>query len=246
MFFISNAMKFIHGGYVAVLMAAAILSIMYIWHKSHLITMKLREIVRLDSYKEQLDHLRQDSDLPKYTNNLVCLTSCIKSNEIDRKIMYFILDKRPKKADIYWFVNVTVTDDPYQAEYLVETFGTSYIVKIQLRLGFRVDQKLNVFLRQITTDLLRNKVIEPQESTYSMIPGRNIGDFRFVIIQEVLSHNSNLPAWQSFLLKSKLVIQRFTVSPSKWFGLDTSDVYVEKVPLFIGHPNQVVLKRVEK
>lgn len=246
LFFISNAMKFVHGGYVAVLMALAILYVMYIWHKSYEIKAKLREIVHLNSFQEQLDQLRQDPNLPKATNNLVCLTSCVKPNEIDRKIMYYILDKRPKKADVYWFVNVTVTDDPYQAEYSVDTFGTSYMLKIQLKLGFRVDQKLNVFLRQITTDLLKNKEIEPQSNTYSMIPGRKIGDFRFVIIQEVLSHDSNLPAWESFLLRTKFMIQRFTVTPSKWFGLDTSDVYIEKVPLFIGHPNRIVLKRVER
>ena len=148
--------------------------------------------------------------------------------------MYSILDKRPKKADVYWFVNIVVTDEPYEAEYTVETFGTSYIVKVQLKLGFRVEQKLNVFLRQISTELVESGEIKIQSRTYTTMPDRKVGDFRFILIQEQLSYESELNFWESFILRSKLFIKRFTVSPSKWFGLETSDVDIEKVPLFVG------------
>lgn len=99
------------------------------------------------------------------------------------------------------------------------------------------------FLRQISTDLVKNKEIEPQTSTYSILPNRSLGDFRFVFIQEILSHESSLSAWDSLLLRTKFFIQKFTASPTNWFGLDTSDVYIEKVPMFLGHSDHVVLKR---
>ena len=245
-FFIANIIKFFHGGFVAVIIAISILFIMYLWYKSHIIKMRFRDVIPMENYIKQLDQLRHDPDVPKYASNLVCLTNCPDTRKIERKIMYFLLDKRPKKADVYWFVNVYVTDEPYQAEYIVEKYNTSFIVNIQINLGFRVEQNLNVFLRQISTELVNNNEIEHQYNTYSILPNRKLGDFRFVFIEEVLSNQSSLSNWDSFLLRTKFFIQKFTVSPSNWFGLDTSDVYIEKVPMIIGHSNRTILKRKRK
>lgn len=242
-FFIANAVKFAHGGFVAVLIAFIILSVMYIWIKSYYIKMSLLENVRISDYKEQLNNLRKDEARPKFATNLVYLTNSCSSKKVEKKIMYSILDKRPKKADVYWFVHISVTDEPYQADYTVDTFGTSYIVKVQLNLGFRVEQNLNVFLRQISTELVESGEIELQSRTYTTIKNRIVGDFRFILIQEQLSQESKLNFWESTILKLNLFIKKFTVSPSKWFGLDTSDVYIEKVPLFLGHSNPTILTR---
>lgn len=242
-FFIANIVKFAHGGFVAALIALAIFLIMYVWIKSYYIKMSLLENVRITDFKEQLNNLRKDDARPKFATNLVYLTNSSSSKKIERKIMYSILDKRPKKADVYWFVHISVTDEPYQAEYTVDTFGTPYIVRVQLNLGFRVDQNLNVFLRQISTELVESGEIELQSRTYTTVKDRKVGDFRFILIQEQLSQESNLKLWKSIILKLNLFIKKFTVSPSKWFGLDTSDVYIEKVPLFLGHSNPTILER---
>ncbi|MBD7911601.1 MULTISPECIES: KUP/HAK/KT family potassium transporter [Clostridium] len=245
-FFIANIVKFMHGGFVAVLIALGILTVMIIWIKGHYIKMGLLEEVPIEDYKDQLNQLRQDEDRPKYATNLVYLTSLGSRKYIERKIMYSILDKRPKKANVYWFVNIDVTDEPYLAEYNVDTFGTSYIVKVRLKLGFRVEQKLNVFLRQISNELVESGEIEMQARTYTTMPDRKISDFRFILIQEHLSYESELKSWDSLILRSKLLIKKITVTPARWFGLETSDVYIEKVPLFVGHSNPVVLKRSKK
>ncbi len=242
-FFAANIVKFYRGGFVAVIIAFSILFVMYLWYKSHIVKNRYREYVRIENYIKQLDQLRNDSKIPKYASNLVCLSNCSDPKEIERKIMYFLFDKKPKKADVYWFVNVTVTDEPYQAEYSVENFGTSYVLKIELKLGFRIEQSLNVFLRQISTDLLHNNEIEPQTNIYSIIPNRKLGDFRYIFIQEILSHETSLSSWEAELLKIKFFIQKYTVSPTDWFGLDHSDVYIEKVPMFYKQSNRTVLTR---
>ncbi|GKX65305.1 KUP/HAK/KT family potassium transporter [Inconstantimicrobium mannanitabidum] len=245
-FFVANAVKFMHGGYIAVLIALAILSIMYIWIRGYNIKMRVVENVPLEDYKKQLDQLRQDNDRPKYTSNLVCLTTCKEPRQIERKIMYSLLDKRPKRADVYWFVHIKVTDEPYQAEYSVDTMDTSYIVKVQIKLGFRVDQQLNVFLRQISTDLVNSGEIQKQSRNYTTMQDRKVGDFRFLLIQEQLSYETDLNFSETFILKAKLFIKRYTVSPAKWFGLETSDVDIENVPLFSAHCNHTTLQRVYK
>lgn len=245
-FFLSNVIKFFHGGFVAVIIAFSILFVMYLWYRSHIIKTRYREVVPIENYIKQLDLLRHDQDVPKYASNLVCLTNCPNTHEIERKVMYYLLDKRPKKADVYWFVNVYVTDQPYQADYVVENYNTSFIVNVQINLGFRVEQNLNVYLRQISTELVNKKEIKNQCNTYSILPDRKLGDFRFVFIEEVLSNESSLSAWDSFLLRTKFFIQKYTVSPSKWFGLDTSDVYIERVPMILGQSHGVKLKRRKK
>ncbi len=245
-FFLANIVKFMHGGFIAALIALAILSIMYIWIKGYYIKIRLLEYVLIEDYKEQLHMLRQDNDRPKYTTNLVCLTSSSKPKEIERKILYSILDRKPKKADVYWFVNIIVTDEPYIAEYSIDTFGTSYIVKVQIKLGFRVEQKLNVFLRQISVELVESGEIQIQSRNYTTIPERKLGDFRFLLIQERLSYGSKLNFWDEFVLKSKLFIKRYTVTPEKWFGLETSEVDVENVPFFVGIDDSIKLKRISK
>ncbi len=244
-FFLANIVKFFHGGFVAIIIAVSILFVMYLWDRAHIIRMRYQEFVPIKDYIKQLTKLRHDPEVPKYASNLVCLSKCPNPMEIERKILYFLLDKRPKKADIYWFVDVVVTDEPFQAEYSIEKFNTNHIIKIQLKLGFRIDQNLNVFLRQISTELVKNREIESQTNSYSIIPNRELGDFRFVFIQEVLSHETSLSAWDAFVFNTKLFIQKFTASPTNWFGLDTSDVYIEKVPMIIGHSDRVVLKRVD-
>ncbi|RII35200.1 potassium transporter Kup [Clostridium chromiireducens] len=245
-FFIANIVKFMHGGFIAALIALGILSVMYIWIKGYYVKMRLLETVSIEDYKDQLNQLRKDNDRPKYTTNLVCLTSYKDPKKIERTIMYSILDKRPKKADVYWFVNIVVTDEPYVAEYSVDTLGTLYIVKVQIKLGFRVEQKLNVFLRQISTELVENGEIKIQARNYTTMPDRKVGDFRFLLIQEQLSYETELGFWEEFILKSKLFIKKYTVSPAKWFGLETSDVDIENVPLFPGTHAHTILKRTPK
>ncbi len=245
-FFIANVVKFMHGGYVAVLIALVILSLMYIWIQGHYTKIRLLKYVKIEDYKEQLNLLRQDTDRPKYATNLVYLTNSEYAEKIERNIMYSILDRRPKKADVYWFVNVVVTDNPYDAEYEVETFGTSYIVKVQIKLGFRLEQKLNVYLRQISTDLVKSGEIDIQCRNYTIIPERKVGDFRFTLIVEQLSYETELSFWEALIYRTKLFIKKYTVTPTKWFGLETSDVDVENVPLFLSNCNQEFLKRVSK
>lgn len=242
-FFIANIVKFMYGGFVAILIAFIILAIMYIWIKGSYIKIRLLENVSIENYKNQLEQLHQDKEIAKYATNLVYLTNCRRRRQVERKVMYSILDKRPKRADVYWFVNVEVTDEPYLAEYVVDTIDTSHIIKVQLKLGFRVEQKMNAFLRQISTELVKSGEIKLQSRIYTTIPNRIVGDFRFVLIHEHLSYESELNTWDSIVIKAKLIIKRFTVTPEKWFGLETSDVYIEEVPLLVGKYNSTILKR---
>lgn len=233
-FFISSIAKFFHGGYVAVGIALLILFVMAIWEWGNIIKEKTSDTVPLSDYVEQLRMLKEDTSVPMYQTNVVFLTPDKIGAEIGRQIIYSILDKQPKRSKVYWFVNVQVTDEPFTKEYSVDMLETDFIVQVQLYLGFHVSQEVNVYIRQIVHDLMKEGRLPKQPQRYSLTPGRQVGDFQFILIQEELSKVTELKKWDRQIMQLKLAIKRWTTSPENWFGLEYSEVKYESVPLIIG------------
>jgi len=233
LFFAASAVKFMHGGYVVVIIAAMILFVMAIWHKSDQLFYKYLNSSNLNDYKEQMDKLRKDETYDLYHTNVVYLTAKMDKEWIDRSILYSILDKRPKKAKVYWFVKVNVTDEPYTSEYEVDMLGTDFIVCVNLYLGFHMRQEIPRYLRTIVTNLMESGRLPQQNQTYSITPGRKVGDFRFIILEEKLINARQMPGFERFVLQTKEQIKKITASPARWFGLHFSEVTVETVPLVL-------------
>ncbi|MCT4393828.1 KUP/HAK/KT family potassium transporter [Lacticaseibacillus paracasei] len=236
-FFISSAVKFLHGGYVTAMIAFIILAVMYVWQYGGRIrddNTYRAEMASLFAYKNQLSELRNDPDYPTYTTNLVYMTQIANDHYIKKEILYSILDKRPKRARVYWFVTVNVTDEPYTAEYTTDTYGTDYMVNVQLYLGFRMEQQVNVFLRQIVNDMMREGELPTQPQKYTTIPDRQVGDWTFVLLHEELSPQTQIKGFQKAIIQARLRLQHIAVSPAQWFGLEYADTIDETVPLVLG------------
>lgn len=247
-FFISSAAKFMHGGYMTALIATAILLVMFIWQYGSQVQEAnsfRSEKVSILSYKKQLEELCYDNDFPTYATNLVYMTQVEEDHFVPKTIFYSILDKRPKRAHTYWFVTVNVTDEPYTATYTTDTYGTKNVVNVQLYLGFRVEQRINVFLRQIVADMMRNGELEEQPQKYTTMPDRNVGDWSFVLLNEELSPETRIRPMDKALIQARLFLKHITESPAKWFGLEYADVVEENVPLILGKEPQVRLTRRE-
>ena len=245
MFFLSSATKLFHGGFVTVLIALIILSIMVIWHKAYVIEHNVAKEVSLVDHVSRLEAVKADYSIPLYATNLVYLTSKSRSGKVDSEVMYSIFDKQPKRAEVYWFINVEVTDEPRTMEYVVENFGTDSVIKVKLRLGFRMEQKISTYMRQVVIDLMKSGDINKQPQKWSINEfNRNVGDFCFVIVREELSTDTELSALNRFIMQTKLSIKKLAVSPVKWFGLEYTDVKIEHVPLLLGKRKKTRLKRV--
>lgn len=244
-FLLSSATKFFHGGFVTVIIALIILSVMVVWHRASILQQKIDNEVKLNDYIDRLRSVKAEHSIPLYATNLVYLTSESTPGSIEHEIMYSIFDKQPKRADVYWFVNVAVTDEPRTMEYTVETFGTDFVVKVQLRLGFRVQQQVSTYLRQIVIDLMKSGEIKKQPQEWATNESnRNIGDFCFVLVQEELSADTEVSSINRFIMQIKLAIKKIAISPVKWFGLEYTDVKTELIPLMLGKRKKTHLKRV--
>ncbi|WP_373713374.1 KUP/HAK/KT family potassium transporter [Streptococcus sp.] len=232
-FFIASAVKFLHGGYVVVLIATLIITLMFIWHEGNQIAAGYIHLLDLQDYKEQLGQLRQDDGYPLFQTNVVYLTNRMKGSMIDQSILYSILDKRPKKARVYWFVKVNVTDEPYTNDYKVDMLGTDYLVQVELFLGFRMRQDVPRYLRTIVQDLMDSGRLPKQHQDYTISPGRVVGDFRFIVLEERVVNPIAIKPFERFILQTKATIKRVTATPIRWFGLQFTEASTEVVPLVL-------------
>ncbi len=243
-FLVANLQKFMHGGWVSMLIAIIMISIMYIWLSASKIKARLTEYNKLNEYIEPLKSLSEDHSIPKYASHLVFMSNAQKANEIESKIIYSILQKRPKRADLYWFVHVDTLDDPYTMEYKVNVIAPDDIIKVNFRLGFRIEQRINLYFRKVVEDMVKNGEVDITSKYESLNKHNVIGDFRFVVLEKFLSYENQLPIFENLIMKAYFAIKGFTPSEDKWFGLDSSSVKVEKVPLIIRSAENVQLKRV--
>lgn len=244
-FLIANLDKFPHGGFIAVIVGGALFAVMYVWFRSRKIKNRYVEFVRLQHYVSQMKELSEDTSIAKYATHLVYMTSANNSKEIEHKIIYSILNKKPKRADIYWFVHVDVLDEPNTCEYSVDHIVANDIIRVEFRLGFRVEQKINLMFKKVVQDLMANKEVDIT-SRYESLEKNNVtGDFQFVVLEKFLSQDNELPFVERVIMKLYFWLKEISLSEERGFGLDASNVTVEKFPLIVAPIQQLRLKRVQ-
>jgi KUP system potassium uptake protein len=243
-FLFANLDKFPHGGYVTLVIGGILFLVMYVWFKSRKIKNRYVEFARLDNYLPVLQELSNDQSINKYATHLVYLSSANNPKEIEYKIIHSILNKKPKRADIYWFVHVDTLDDPYTCEYEVQTIIPNEVIRVEFRLGFRVQPKINLMFRKVVEDMVSNKEVNIT-SRYESLQRNNIaGDFEFIVLEKFLSQDNELPFWERVVMKLYFWLKEVSLSEEKGFGLDASNVTVEKFPLVVAPVKSLKLKRI--
>ena len=233
MFFASSLTKFFHGGYVTALMAAGLLVVMLSWDAGTRIERSQRRRVAVADVLPSLERLVADESLPLTAENLVYLTSDTEIQRIDRDIVYSVFANRPRRARAYWIVSIAIANEPFTREYAVESFGTGYLFRVRIRLGYKVDQHLRGFLAQIMRDLVATGELAPQPSPYPDFNDPVLGDTRYVILKKALTPESAVPPRARLAIKIKYAIRGFIGSPVLWYGLEATDPIVDTTPLFV-------------
>ena len=245
-FLFANLEKFPHGGYVTLIMGGVLFMIMFTWFKARKIKNRYVEFVRLEDYVSIIQELSNDSSIPKYATHLVYLTSANNPKEIEHKVIYSILYRKPKRADIYWFVHVDVLDDPYTMEYSVHTIIPNEVIRVEFRLGFRVEHRIQMMFRKVVEEMVHNKEVNIVSRYESLSKNNVMGDFRFIVMEKFLSRDNALPLWQRLMMRGYFLLKKFSLSEERGFGLDPSDVTLEKYPIIVSTIPDTNLKRIEE
>ena len=243
-FLIANLEKFLHGGYVTLIVGGGLFVVMYIWFRSRKIKNRYVEFVRMEHYIPMIQELSNDKTIPKYATHLVYMTSANNPNEIEHKIIYSILNKKPKRANIYWFVHVDVLDEPYTCEYVVEHIIPNDIIRVEFRVGFRVEQRINLMFRKVVEELMNNKEVNINSRYESLEKNNVVGDFQFIVLEKYLSQDNELPFFERVVMKLYFWLKEISLSEERGFGLDPSNVTIEKFPLIVAPVSKFNLKRI--
>ncbi len=242
-FLVANLNKFLYGGYITIFIGSILFVIMYIWFHGRKIKNSFIEFIRIENYFDILRELSKDESIPKYATNLVFLTKANKITDIESKIIYSILNKQPKRADTYWLLHVDILDEPHVLEYKVTKLNEGVIIKVDFKIGFKVQPRVNLFFRQVLDEMNHNHEIDMLSHYDSLRKYHVLSDFRFVVIDRIQNYDFDFPPREQFIMDLYAIFKQFGITEVRALGLDTSNVTIETVPLYIDKEIPILLTR---
>ena len=244
-FLAANIVKFFDGGFVTLFIAVILIGVMSTWFLAKKISKNYTKIVKINDYKKVLAELSVDLSIPKYATHLVYMTNSTRADEIEEKVMYSILQKRPKRADIYWFIHVNVMSEPYRKSFKVIEIVPDDIYRIDFYLGFREPTKINLMFKEVIKDMVKNGEVDITSRYESLNKNNILGDFKFVLSEKFLSNDSDVNFFEKIVMNAYFIMKKFSLSEEKGFGLDSSSVKVEQFPLVLHAPEKIHLDRIK-
>ena len=239
-FLAANLSKFLAGGWCTMLIGGILFLMMYVWVRAIKIRHHYISTKPLDEYYQIISDIKADESIPKYASNLVYVNHAEKEGAVDDKLLYSIINKQPKRADHYWLINLEFADTPDTLEYSCETLVPDTLYNVTMRIGFRIEPRVSLYLRQVVEDLVASRKVDLR-STYPSLRKNGVpGDFRFIIIHRVYYPESSDNRQQNLLMTIYALIGKIGIDEPKALGLDTSMVVVERVPLIINHCNRSI------
>ncbi|MEJ7559606.1 MAG: KUP/HAK/KT family potassium transporter [Pedobacter sp.] len=244
-FLAGNAAKILHGGWFTLVLGLSLFAVMWSWANGRRIRNRYMKFVDVEEFFPILKNISADESIPKYASNLVYLTSANFNTEIESSVIYSIIQKHPKRADVYWFLHVDVADAPYTMEYEVDYLIPDKLIRIDFRLGFRVEQRVNVLFRKVVEEMVAAGEIDITSKYKSLEAQKIPGDFRFVVIEKIISNSNSLRFIERISMSCHRVLKMMSMSERTGFGLDSSFVTTEQVPLIVDIPEPIRLKRMK-
>jgi len=244
-FLAANLAKFIHGGWFTLFLAGMIAFIMYTWHRGRNIKNQFTRFVKIADYAQTIKDISHDESIQKFATNLVYITHADLKTDIETKILYSICNKKPKRADTYWFLHVHITDEPHTMEYSVDKIIPGVLMRVEFRLGFKVQPRINLYFKHVLQELVAQHEID-LESGYPSLRRHHIpADFHYIIIRRIQNYDFDFPALEQFIMDVYRWLTKTSTSDIRAYGLDTSNVTEEKVPFVIETGKRNVLLRVK-
>lgn len=244
-FLAANLSKFVAGGWFTLLIGGLICFIMFVWVGAQKIRRRYMSTKRLSDYYEIISDIKADGSIPKYASNLVYVNHAHKNGRVDDKLLYSIINKQPKRADHYWLINLEYVDTPDTLEYSCSTLVKDTLFSVTMRIGFRIEPRVSLYLRQVVEDLVAGGELELTSSYPSLRKNGIPGDFCFIIIHRIYYPEDSRDRKQNLLMNLYALIRRIGIEEHNALGLDTSVVVVERVPLIIANRTQNIRRIVK-
>ncbi|MFC2102035.1 KUP/HAK/KT family potassium transporter [Bacteroidota bacterium] len=240
-FLVANLNKFIYGGWFTFMLGSLLFVVMYVWFSGRKIKNSFIEFAKVENYAEIITELHADESIPKCATHLVFLTKANKTSDVETKIIYSMLNKQPKRADIYWLLHVDILDEPHVLEYKITHLIPNIMIKVDFKIGFKVQPRVNLFFHQVIEEMSRNNEIDLVSKYESLRKFHIMSDFRFIVIDRIQNYDFDFPPKEQFIMDMYSVFKKFGISEVRALGLDTSNVTIETVPLYVDKDIPVLL-----
>lgn len=243
-FLVANLQKFMHGGYITLLLGLFLFWLMFTWQWARKVKQGLLRFDSINRHVPVLNTLSNDTEISKYASHLVYITNSIKADKVEEDIMHSIYHHHPKRADVYWLVHIEVTDEPYTSLYKVNTIERNEVMRITYYLGFRIIPHINLLFKKVLHELYLNGEFETSGIGKLFHRHNPAGDYLFVVLENYLSLDNELPLWKKIPLKLYFLLKKIDISVAEAYNLEPGLIVKEKVPLVFGHPPAITLKRI--
>lgn len=243
-FLIANLEKIHEGGWVSLVVGFILFSIMWLWYHGRQLRRSLTIMEKTEPFFVTLKELSNDTTLPQYATHLVYLTVSDSPKKIEQEAIRSVLERTPKRADVYWFLHIKTDNEPFTMKYKVDTLAKEDVYFMTLTLGFRIEPRVNYFFEIALKELQASGDVNIT-SRHPALEKYNInGDVRFVLHSSFLSYENELTFRQNFVMRSYYFLRRwFSIREDEAYGLDASNVAIEKVPIVVHRPEEMKLTR---
>ena len=242
-FFIANLAKFLHGGWVTMLLAGIICMVMYVWYNAEKIRNSYVERRDIRNYFDIISDIKADESIGKFATSVVYMSKLSGKYDVEQKVLYSIINKHPMRADHYWLVHTDYEDVPNERSYDFYELIPGTLYRLNLHLGFRVQPFVNLYLRQVIEDQVAAGHFSLQSGYASLRKHHVTGNFIFVFIKRVYAEFNVFTPKARFIMTIYNIVHHLKQSAPKALGLSTSNVFVEQVPLVV---RQRKLERVKE
>jgi KUP system potassium uptake protein len=243
-FLIANLYKFVDGGWLTILLATIYFLIMLGWYFGRKIKNRYITFANLNKFTDLVKDLSKDETVPKTATNLVYIIKANRKDQVESKVIYSIFGKQPKRADTYWLIHVDRVNDPNQFEYQVTPIIPGILIRIDFHIGFKVAPKINLYFREVIEDLVDSGEIK-LESGYESMRKYNVpGDFKFILIERIMSQDNKLTNWENFILTLRNIAGKLSITDIKALQLDSTNTIIEQVPIVVDQTIAMRIKRI--
>jgi KUP system potassium uptake protein len=244
-FLIANLHKFEYGGWMTLLITSLYFLVMLGWYFGRKIKNRYITFADLDKYIDLFRDLSMDASVPKFATNLVYIIRANRFDQVESKIVYSIFHKQPKRADTYWFLHVNMINEPNRFDYQVKHIIPGILIRVDFNIGFKVEPKINLYFREVIEDLVKSGEIKISSNYESLKKYSIEGDFKFIIIDRIMSRDLKLSTWENFILALNSVVRRISISGIRTLNLDSTNTIVEQVPIILDQPLHSRIKRID-
>jgi KUP system potassium uptake protein len=244
-FLIANLHKFRYGGWFTLLLASIYFLVMFGWYFGRKIKNRYITFADLDRYLDLFRDLVNDESVPRIATNLVYVITANRNDQVESKVIYSIFQKQPKRADTYWLLHVNRVNEPNKFNYQVTQIIPGILIRVDFHIGFKVEPKINLYFREVIEDMVESGEIKLKSSYDSLKKYDFEGDFKFVLIERIMSRDYTLSTWENFVLSLNSIVRRLSNSDIRTFNLDSTNTIIEQVPITIDQPIPYRIRRIE-